>query len=74
MNNKTPPNNSNRDLYRYAGLGTLLVAIGLSVFAGLKADNWLHTFPLLACILPLLTLSAIFYKIYRETSRKKKDV
>jgi uncharacterized membrane protein YkgB len=75
MNNKTLPNNSNRDLYRYAGLCTqILVAVGLAVFAGLKADKWLHLSPILACILPLLTLSAIFYKIFRETSRKKKDV
>lgn len=56
---------------RYASLGTqLLAAIGLSVFAGLKADKWLHTSPLLACVLPLLVLSAIFYKLFRETSRK----
>jgi F0F1-type ATP synthase assembly protein I len=74
MNNKTLPNNNNRDLYRYAGLSTqILLAVGLAVFAGLKADKWLHTSPILACILPLLTLSAIFYKIFRETSRKKKD-
>jgi F0F1-type ATP synthase assembly protein I len=61
-------------LLRYASLGTqLLAAIGLAVFIGLKTDKWLNTSPLLACVLPLLTLSAIFYKIYRETSRKKKD-
>jgi len=59
---------------RYASLGTqLLAAIGLAVFIGLKADNWLHTSPLFASVLPLLILSAIFYKLYRETSRKKKD-
>lgn len=59
---------------RYASLGTqLLVAIGLSVFAGLKADKWLHTSPLLACILPLLVLSVIFYKLFRETGRSKKN-
>jgi F0F1-type ATP synthase assembly protein I len=59
---------------RYASLGTqLLAAIGLSVFAGLKLDKWLHISPLLACVLPLLVLSAVFYKLYRETSRKKTD-
>lgn len=59
---------------RYASLGTqLLVAIGLSVFAGLKTDKWLHTSPLLACILPLLVLSVIFYKLFRETGRSKKN-
>lgn len=77
MNNKQPPGNNREPLdnrrffMRYASLGTqLMAAIGLSVFAGLKADKWLHTTPLLACVLPLLVLSAIFYKLFRETSRK----
>ncbi|HEY6062994.1 MAG TPA: AtpZ/AtpI family protein [Chitinophagaceae bacterium] len=71
MSNKTPPNNSNRDLIRYAGLGTqILVALGLAVFAGLKGDKWLHTSPLLVCILPLLILIIIFYKLVKETARK----
>ena len=74
MNNRPPSNNSNRDLLRYASLGTqLFVSIGLAVFVGLKLDKRLHTLPLLACVLPLLTLSAIFYKIFRETSRNKKN-
>jgi hypothetical protein len=80
MNSKPPSNNSGRGpdnkrfLLRYASLGAqLLVAIGLAVFIGLKADKWLKTSPLLACVLPLLTLSGIFYKVYRETSRPKKD-
>jgi F0F1-type ATP synthase assembly protein I len=74
MNIKTPPNKNNREVIRYAGLGTqLLVAIGLAVFAGLKADKWLHTTPLLACILPLLTLFGIFYKLMRETAKPPKD-
>ena len=59
---------------RYASLGTqLLAAIALSVFIGLKGDKWLHVSPLLACVLPLLVLSAIFYRLYRETSRKKNN-
>lgn len=72
MNNKPPSNN--KDLVRYASLGTqMLVAIGLAVFLGLQGDKWLKTSPLLACVLPLLTLAGLFYKIYRETSRGKKD-
>ena len=71
MTSKPPPNNDNRYLLKYASLGTqLLVAIGLAVFAGLKADQWLHTSPLLACVLPLLTLVAIFYKLMRETGKR----
>ncbi len=59
---------------KYAGLGTqLLVAIGLSVFGGLKIDKWLLTSPLFACVLPLLVLSVIFYKLYRETTRKNNN-
>jgi F0F1-type ATP synthase assembly protein I len=61
-------------LLRYASLGTqLVVALGLAVFVGLKADKWLNTSPLLACILPLLTLIAIFYKLMRETKPPKDD-
>ncbi len=71
MNNKTPPGNSNRELLRYAGMGTqILVSLGLAVFGGLKADQWLHTSPLLVCALPLLILFGIFYKLMKETSRK----
>ena len=74
MNNRPPSNNSNRDLIRYASLGTqMLVSIGLAVFIGLKLDKWLHTLPLLACILPLLTLLGLFYKIMRETVKPPKD-
>jgi hypothetical protein len=70
MNPKPPSNN--RDLLRYASLGTqLLVSIGLAVFLGIKLDGWLHTLPLFACVLPLVVLSGIFYKLFRETSRKK---
>lgn len=70
----SPSNRNNKDILRYAGLGTqLLVAIGLGVFLGLKADHWLHTSPLMACVLPLLVLAGIFYKLIRETGNKKKD-
>jgi F0F1-type ATP synthase assembly protein I len=61
-------------LMRYAALGTqMLAAIAIGVFVGLKADRWLNSSPLLACILPLLILSLIFYKLYRETSKKKSN-
>jgi F0F1-type ATP synthase assembly protein I len=74
MNSKPPPDSNRRFLMRYAALGTqLLVAIGLSVFVGIKLDKWLHTSPLLACVLPLLTLFGIFYKIMRETKPPKDE-
>ena len=59
---------------RYASLGTqLLAAIGMAVFVGLKLDKWLNTLPLFSCVLPLVILSAIFYKLFRETSRKNNN-
>jgi F0F1-type ATP synthase assembly protein I len=59
-------------LYRYASLGTqILAGIGLAVFIGLKADGWLNTLPLFSCVLPLLVLAAIFYKLMRETSGRQ---
>jgi len=71
---KRPSPNNKKDILRYAALGSqLLAAIGLSVFAGLKADQWLHTSPLFACVLPLLALGAIFYKLVRETGKPKND-
>ena len=73
MNNKQQQPVSNKKFFmRYASLGSqLLAAIGLSVFAGLKLDGWLHTSPLLACLLPLLVLSLIFFKLYKETNSKE---
>jgi F0F1-type ATP synthase assembly protein I len=74
MDNQRPSPNNNKDLLRYAGLGTqLLAAIGLAVFAGLKADKWIHTSPVFACALPLLALGAMFYKLVRETGKPKND-
>jgi F0F1-type ATP synthase assembly protein I len=73
MNRKPPPGNK-KFFLQYASLGgQLLAAIGLSVFLGLKADHWLHVSPLLACLLPLLVLCAIFYKIFRDTGRNNQN-
>lgn len=73
-NRRRSPTDSNKELLRYAGLGTqLLVAIGLFLFAGLKLDKWLHTSPLFTAALPLLILIGIFYKLVRETGKPKND-
>lgn len=58
---------------QYAGLATqLLVALGLAVFLGLKADHWLHlSFPLLGWLVPLLVLLAMFIRIFKDTSKKQ---
>lgn len=65
-------NKASNDLLRYAGLGgQILVAIGLAVFVGLKADGWLHlSFPLLVWLLPLAVVSAMIYKLIKDTSKK----
>lgn len=57
---------------QYASLATqLLVALGLAVFLGLKADSWLQlNFPLLGWLLPLVVLMAMFYRILKDTSKK----
>ena len=67
------PNKASTDLLRYAGLGAqILVSIGIAVFLGLKADQWLNlSFPLLVWLLPLLVVSAMIYKLIKETGTKK---
>ena len=76
MKKRKKPFSSNyqKDILRYAGLGTqMLAAIGIAVFAGLKADQWLKTLPLFSCVLPLIVLFAIFYKLMRQTANKSND-
>jgi hypothetical protein len=65
--------NSNKDLMRYAGLGTqFLVSLGLAVFLGLKADKWLKiSAPLLIWLLPLIVLVGMLYKIVIDTSKPR---
>jgi hypothetical protein len=61
------------ELMRYAGLGAqIFVSLGIAVFAGYKADKWLHVpFPLLVWLLPLIVLSMMIYKLVKETSKRK---
>ena len=68
---KPSSNNAKRDLLRYAGLGAqMLGSMGVAVFLGMKADEWLHSLPLFTVLLPLLVLFAILYKIFRQTGRR----
>ena len=70
-----PPSNNNKDLLRYAGLGTqMLVALGLAVFIGSRLDKW-FSLPIHIgmWLLPLIVLSGIFYRVFRETSKHKED-
>ena len=73
MYNKQQKPNNNRDLLRYAGLGTqIFVSLGIAVFAGYKADQWLGlSFPLLVWLLPFLVLGIMIMKLIKETSKRK---
>ena len=64
---------NNRDLFRYAGLATqFMLAIGLAVYTGFKADQKLHwKFPVGTVFFPLLMLVALFIKIFRDTNHEK---
>jgi len=68
-----PSHNNNRDLLKYAGLATqIFVALGLAVFVGIKADEWMAlSFPVLAWVIPLLVIVSFIYKLIKETSGKK---
>ena len=73
MESKQRSNKSYSDLLRYASMGTqIFVALGLTVFVGLKVDKWLKiSAPLLVLILPVIVLVGIIYKIVKETSKQK---
>lgn len=51
----------------------LLVMIGLAVWGGIKLDEKLKIAPLLTIVLPLLVLSVTFYKLIKDTTKKKSD-
>ncbi len=65
--------NDNRLLLKYAGLATqLFIALGLGVYLGIKIDGWmLFKNPIFVWVLPLIIISAIIYKIIKDTSPKK---
>jgi Putative F0F1-ATPase subunit Ca2+/Mg2+ transporter len=72
--NKEPDKkNSNKQvLYQYAGMATqFLVVIGIMVYAGLKADQWLNwKLPIWVWVLPLVAIVGMIYTIIRRISNK----
>lgn len=66
-----PIKKSSTQLWQYAGLGgQLLVSLGIGVFLGLKADEWLSlTIPLLVWLLPLLILIAMIVRLIKATNK-----
>ena len=67
------PKKGSAQLWQYAGIGgQIFVSLGIGVFLGLKADEWLRfKFPLLVWILPLLILIVMIAKLIKSTSNKK---
>ena len=63
---------ANKQLMKYAGMGfQFLVSIGLALYVGIKADEWLKmSFPLLVWLLPLLIIVGLIIKLVIETGKK----
>lgn len=64
---------NNNALLKYAGLAMqFAIAIGLALFIGIKLDALLVLkTPMLTWILPLVFITAIIFKIIKDTSPKK---
>jgi F0F1-type ATP synthase assembly protein I len=68
MNKRPQSDNNDKFLYRYLSLGSqILGGLAIAVFAGWKLDHWLHTLPLFSCLLPLLILVLLFYRLIKDT-------
>lgn len=69
----TDPQLKKNELFRYAGLtGQFLAGLAITVWGGMKIDEWLKIgTPLAVWVLPLLLISGIIIKIVKETGRKK---
>lgn len=66
--------NNENFLIKYAAMATqFLVAIAVSVFIGMKIDEWQNfKSPLAIWLLPLLYIIGMIIKIIRDTSVKNK--
>jgi len=73
MPSPSPDKKSNVSLIQYASMGTqLLAGIGIAVFIGLKADQWIKLkIPLLVWILPLLIIIGFILKLIKATAKRK---
>jgi hypothetical protein len=62
-----------RALLRYAGLSSqVVVAVGVSVFLGMKADKGLKvSFPIFSWVLPLLVIVVLLVQLVKAGSGKK---
>lgn len=67
------PSDRRRELLRYAGLSSEVVAsVAVSVFLGMKLDKWLKvSFPILSWALPLLVIVVLLVNLIRSGPGKK---
>jgi hypothetical protein len=67
------PNDRRRELIRYAGLSSQVVAsVVVSVFLGMKGDKWLKvSFPILSWALPLLVIVVLLINLTKGGTDKK---
>jgi hypothetical protein len=63
---------NNNLLWKYASLGSqLIIGIGLSLYAGMKLDEWLNLkMPITIWLFPLLFITAVIIKLIIETNKK----
>jgi uncharacterized membrane protein len=62
----------NHELLKYGGLATqIIVTLGVTIFVGIKIDKLTNLkFPIATISLPLLVLISIFWKVYKDSSKK----
>lgn len=66
---KKPVNNA----LKYTGLGfQMLASIGISVFLGIKLDQWLHTHQIFTVILSLVGVVGGIYLAIKDFIKPKK--
>lgn len=68
-NKKRHPPSNQKVLLRFAGMASqFLAGIGICVFIGLKADQWLDwNLPIWVWVLPLLFIISMIYGIIRNS-------
>ena len=62
----------NNELLKYGGLATqIIVTLGVTIFIGIKIDKQTNLkFPIATILLPLLVLIGIFWKVYKDSTKK----
>lgn len=62
----------NHELLKYGGLATqIIVTLGVTIFIGIKIDKQTNLkFPIATILFPLLVLIGIFWKVYKDSTKK----